>query len=467
MNRGKDWKLAVGTLAVGLWMASTATSVAEAQFNPRARPRFGFTNLQRGFMPDPQIVRGTMGGPVSASQIDASCRGTISPRPNHVVRSRTGFGQIRFVVNGQQDATLMVMLPNGQILCDDDSGEGTHPLIATSSPPGPIRVWVGSYSSGTVGSPYVMGITELSHISASDLHAPQMPYQPPQVQYQPTTMVAGVNPQMPPAFGQLNLRRGFMPDPQIVSGTAGGPVSASQVNSACRGYITARPTHVIHSPTGFQNLLRLIVNSRIDTTLVVMLPNGQIVCDDDGGDGLNPLVSFSTPPGPIRVWVGSYSGQTGTYSLGVSELTSVSTSSVPLPGVVVTPPPPTPPPPQPAEFVQMNVNIPVTLMGPGLAGNTVALWNPRGGPATQIRLNGRSLQAGNVTLGAVPPSMSDPVITVTQRRNGMLLIRAEQPGSGRRDPGQTMLLLVRWAGRPTVVERWSGTSLQRGPGWSR
>ena len=115
----------------------------------------------------------------------------------------------------------------------------------------------------------------------------------------------------------------------------------------------------------------------------------------------------------------------------------------------------------------MDVGIPVTLMGPGMTGDTVAVWSPRGGPPTQISLSGRALLAGGVTLGAVPPTMSDPIVTVTQQRNGNLVARAEQPGTGRGDPGQAMLLLIRWAGRPTVSDRWSGTAIQRGPRWGR
>ena len=59
------------------------------------------------------------------------------------------------------------------------------------------------------------------------------------------------------------------------------------------------------------------------------------------------------------------------------------------------------------------------------------------------------------------------VVTVMQRPNGTLLVRAEQPPMGRGDRGEQMLLLVRWAGRPTIAERWSGTAVQRGPRWSR
>ncbi|HJL15482.1 MAG TPA: hypothetical protein RMH99_07505 [Sandaracinaceae bacterium LLY-WYZ-13_1] len=458
------WKLGLGALVTSLAMTMAAPA-AEAQLAARGRPQHGAASLRQGFMPDPHILRGTMGGPVRASQVNSSCRGHITPNPSHVIRTRTGFRQIRFVVNGARDSTLLVMLPNGQVICDDDGGEGTHALISTSSPPGRIRVWVGSYSSSSTGQPYTLGVTELGHIAASNLPSPSggaAPSRPPQA--------SGLSPQMPPGFGRVALRSGFMPDPHVVSGVAGGPVSASSVSSSCRGHVTPQPSHVIQSPTGFRSI-RFVVNSSTDTTLLVMLPNGNIVCDDDGGNGLNPLVATNSPPGAIRVWVGTYSGgRTGRYNLGISELSSVGTSNIPQPGQggpqVVQPQQPTPPQQQ-ANVVQMQAGIPVTLMGPGMTGTTIAVWDPRGGPSTRVQLNGRSLVAGGVTLGAVPPTMRDPVVTVTQRRNGSLVLRAEQPGSGRGDPGQAMLLLVRWAGRPTVANRWTGTARQRGPRWGR
>lgn len=453
----------MAALVAAASMAWGATA-AHAQFAPRARPNFGSAGLRAGFTPDPHVMAGALGGQVQASQVNSACRGYISPQPNHVVSSRTGFRNLRFVVNAQRDSTLMVMLPNGQILCDDDGGENMNPLIEGSVSPGDIRIWVGAYSTSSVGTPYTIGITEMSHITANNLPSGGMQAQPP-----PQIMPVGVQPQMAPSFGMLNLRSGFMPDPQVASGTSGGPVVASQVDPRCRGHISPQPSHVIMSQTGFRNL-RLIVNAGADLTLVVMLPNGQFVCDDDGGDSNNPLVTTASPPGPIRVWVGSYSAnRSAPYNIGISELGHVGTANIPPPGggpVMVQPVQPVQPVMPVADVVEMQVSIPVTLLGGGVE-NTVALWNPRGAPPTQISLSGRTLMAGGVSLGSVPPSMRDPVITVMQQRNGDLVVRAEQPPMGRGDRGATMLLLIRWAGRPSVAERWSGTAVQRGPRWSR
>lgn len=467
MTRGMLGRVAV--LCATVWSIG---SIAQAQLAPRGRPRYGMVNLRTGFTPDPQIMSGVMGGSVPASQLGGNCRGSVYPQPSHVVRTRTGFQRIRFVVNGQGDATLMVMLPNGQVLCDDDGGEGLNPLIETSSPPGAIRVWVGVYSDSNQGRPYTIGVTELSHITANNLPVGRVPGPGPGLP--PPPQVSGAQPNSPPAFGVVSLRTGFMPDPQVVAGSAGGPVEASQIDPSCRGWVTPQPGHVLMSQTGFRNL-RLVVNSgSLDTTLVVMLPNGQIICNDDGGSSMNPLLSVSSPPGPIRIWVGTYSsGRTGAYNIGFSEIASVATESIPPPGggVVVNPGYPQRPPPivQPqvqADVVDMQVSIPVTLLGPGL-GATLAVWHPNGGPSTQVAMNGLTLVAGGVTLATLPPTMQDPVVTVTQQRNGNLIVRAEQPPMGRRDRGATMILLVGWAGQPVIQDRWSGRFGQRGPRWAR
>lgn len=467
MTRGMLGRLAVlGALAASVW-GSSAT--VEAQ-----RPRHGFVALRQGFMPDPHLMTGMMGGSVPANQFNPSCRGTVNPEPSHVVRSQTGFSNIRFVVNGQGDSTLMVMLPNGMVLCDDDGGEGLNPLIQTSSPPGDIRIWVGVYSDSNQGRPYTIGITELSHITANHLTGGPGPMPGPMPGPGPQP-VAGISPNSPPAYGMVSLRSGFMPDPHVVAGQAGGPVAAQNVDGSCRGYITPQPSHVLMSQTGFRQMRIAVNGGSLDTTLVVMLSNGQVICNDDS-EGYNPLVSVSAPPGPVRVWVGTYSaGRVGPYNIGFSELSHVGPSAIPQPGAVVVgnpgpigPLPQPQPIPQPAgDVVQMQVSIPVTLMGPGLDGNTIAVWSPRGGPQTQVVLSGRALTAGGVSLATLPPSMRDPVVTVMQQRNGNLIVRAEQAPMGRGDRGEAVVLLVSWQGRPAIQDRWSGAFGARGPRWAR
>ncbi len=462
----KIWSVAImGVLMV--WSAAEAS----AQFSPRARPMFGQAQLRAGFMPDPHIMGGTMGGPVRANELHTRCRGSISGPPNHVINSRTGFRNLRIIVNAPVDSTLVVMLPNGALECDDDGGSGMNPLVQTAVGPGRIAIWVGAYSAGNNGRPYSIGFSELQSVGTNNIPPPGAggvhPHpHPPQ---RPPMQAGGISPQMPPAFGSLSLRAGFMPDPHVVSGTAGGPIRGNTVNRSCRGYYSPQPSHVVMTPTGFRQF-RVVVNSRTDTTLLVMLPNGQIACDDDGGSGSNPLVVTSSQAGPIRVWVGTYSsGRSAPYNIGFSELQSVGTHNIPPPGaggpgpVVVQPTPQMPV----AQIVQLTVGIPTTLLGPAMTEQIIAGWAPGGGPPQQVRLQGVNVMVGNTRLESIPSTLRDPTVTVTQRRNGNIVIRAEQPPMGRGDRGQTFLLHVAWQGRPVVVDRWSGNATQRGPRWSR
>lgn len=467
--RKLGWVAALSALALGV------TGVAEAQIARHGRPLYGHAEVNRGFMPDPHVMQGVMGGSLQASTLSPTCRGYVNPQPSHVIRSRTGFQNLRVVVSGQGDSTLMIMLPNGAVLCDDDSGGGRNPLIQLSAPPGEIRVWVGVWSSSDQGNPYVLGLTELAHVNASHLggvvgRPPPMPQPPP---------MPGVMPNGQPLFGTLHLRRGFMPDPHVASGQAGGAIAASSIDGSCRGYITAQPSHVIMTQSGFGRLRVLVNSGDLDSTLVVMAPNGQIFCNDDGNasSGLNPVVELSTGPGPIRVWVGAYSsGRVGPYNIGFTELGHVRTPNIPAPGAYAQPTPQPQPMPHPmpvppvhaaAQLVPMQVSIPVTLLGPGLEPGTVALWEPGGGPPTQITISGRTIMAGGAPLATLPPSMREPVVTVMQQRGGWLVVRVEQPPMSRRDRGEAMLLRVSWRGQPVVDDRWDGRFGQRGPRWAR
>jgi hypothetical protein len=111
----------------------------------------------------------------------------------------------------------------------------------------------------------------------------------------------------PPNYGYMPLNQGFMPDPVVAQGQAGGNLNSAQmVNPGCRGWITSTPDHVLQTQTGFQ-FFRIFVRSNVDTTLIVRRPDGQFMCNDDGGQGLNPMVQNSYwPPGEYQIWVGAY-----------------------------------------------------------------------------------------------------------------------------------------------------------------
>lgn len=146
---------------------------------------------------------------------------------------------------------------------------------------------------------------------------------------------------LPPSYGDTSLRAGFAPDPYIVDLQSGGAVSALGLRDSgsghavrdarCRGYIADAPDFSLYYTEGSGVLpLRIGASSSADTTLVVNGPDGRWYCDDDSGDGLNPLIHFNNPSGGrYDIWVGTFgSASLANARLFISELSSVTANTV-------------------------------------------------------------------------------------------------------------------------------------------
>ncbi len=276
---------------------------------------FGTVTLTPGFVPDPHTVSGTSGGSTDSSTWNTSCRGWVSPTPDHILMSSGNFPNLRLLVNGgAQDLTIVVQKPDGTYLCNDDA-EGRNPIVQSPFPAGQYKIWIGSYTAG-VNAPYNLGFSELMSSTCAALGDPG----------------GGTAPVVPTAggtsnFGTVTLTPGFVPDPHVATGNAGGPLDATSWNATCRGFVTQTPDHLFQSSGNF-SFLKIMVSSTEDTTLVVQKPDGSYVCNDDT-EGLNPVVTGAFPPGTYRIWIGSYqAGQNPAYRLGFSELASTSTSQL-------------------------------------------------------------------------------------------------------------------------------------------
>ncbi len=125
-----------------------------------------------GALPDPAIVQGMAGGPVSASVLDPSCYGHVQVAPSHVlsVTSMMPLGRIMAFSTRGGDLTLLIRLPSGAYLCNDDS-DGLNPEIETALYPGDYQIFVGTYGTGA-GEPYELGVSANPSVTASTLHYP-------------------------------------------------------------------------------------------------------------------------------------------------------------------------------------------------------------------------------------------------------------------------------------------------------
>ncbi|MBN8616796.1 MAG: hypothetical protein J0L92_39800 [Deltaproteobacteria bacterium] len=449
--------------AAVLFLAAGLPAAASAQYVvPQAPPSYGQAAISGN---QRTSLRGIAGGGVSLSSVNGSCRGYAQPNPSHILSVSPGVQSVRIAGRSGIDTTLMVQMPDGRVMCDDDGGGSLNPLLDLPAVPGQWRIWVGSYSGSNTG-PY-----DLDVMAAGG--AP------------PIVRPGGPGPATGALFATVDMSLGARPDPMIVTGTFGGPIQASNMSSDCRGWITGPPSHIVNARTGFPNL-RFVVSAQSDTTLVVRYPDGRLGCNDDGGGAANPLVEGPTGPGQIMVWVGSYSsGNSGPYQLGITTIPGIRYDNLgagtgpivvaPPPQVVVPPPQPTLPPV--TARVDLLPRIPVTLVGPGMQPGTVAVWSPRGGPSIELGImqipgGGYRVYANTggqqSTVVDVPSQVArDAVVTITQRPDSRLLVRAERaPGAG--DPGQQMLMLLQMLnGAPQLAEQWAGTFSDRAPRWSR
>lgn len=270
--------------------------------------------LAPGFTPEIWRTAGTAGGVVDASTLAPSCRGFVNPQPNHTLSITAPFATLHILVDSPADTTLVVRTPAGTYLCNDDS-VGLNPGVDGSFAVGSYAIFVGSYSPS--GTPtYTLGVTESRRAQLGG-------GAPPPIAGDPIAMGS------PPAPAQMvRLARGFQPDPWITRGVAGGPIRATSFDRSCRGSVPSSPQHLLMLQDDVP-ILRVMVNSAADTTLVIRGPDGLYTCNDDS-EGFRPAIERAWGAGTYQIWVGRYSGGMAPYTLGISERAEARPSSLPL-----------------------------------------------------------------------------------------------------------------------------------------
>ena len=276
--------------------------------------------VRPGFTPDPRTATGEAGGPIDASTRNQACRGWIGAVSDHTLHVTSPFNYLRVVASSPQDTTLVIQLSNGTYMCNDDS-EGFNPIVEGAFPAGIHRIYVGTYAQNATAN-YTLAVSELRSTTAASIGGGAAAAPSPTPTPTPTPPTGGTS--------LVQLRPGFVPDPHTATGTAGGPMQAATLTSngqGCRGNLPTTPQHTLMTQGNFNNL-RVMVNSTVDTTLVIRAPDGTWRCNDDG-EGLNPLVTGPFPQGTYQIWVGTWGGTaTGPYTIGFSELSSVTPSSL-------------------------------------------------------------------------------------------------------------------------------------------
>lgn len=124
--------------------------------------------------------------------------------------------------------------------------------------------------------------------------------------------------------GTLRLDAGFTPDPSSIQIMAGGPHRAQDMAEPgvrCSGYTTENPDLILYYEAGVFDLT-VSLNAQADTAIILGTPDGRLLCDDDGGPGLNPSVTVINPvSGFYGIWGATYlSGPEAPATLVMSEL---------------------------------------------------------------------------------------------------------------------------------------------------
>lgn len=309
--------LLLGTLAATLGVLPTAE--AQQRLDVSARPNYGARDVTPGFTPDPMRIEVTSGGnlDVNAMHLGQDCRGfaTAAPDFNFTLTRADAFLRV-FVDAGSEDTTLIINKPDGSWVCADDTYGRNPGIDLRNAPQGLYNVWVGSYQASTRAHG-TLAITELASQqpgagAATTAHAPAGG---------PGLDVSGR-----PNFGTRALAPGFTPDPVSIPVTSGGSLDASTLGlgEGCRGFVTSQPDFNLvmseSSPT-----LRVYVDRaqrRADTTLIINLPDGRWVCNDDSYGGTNPSIDLpNAGAGTYNVWIGSYqAGVMARAKLNITEL---------------------------------------------------------------------------------------------------------------------------------------------------
>jgi hypothetical protein len=111
-----------------------------------------------------------------------------------------------------------------------------------------------------------------------------------------------------------------MPDPWSRSLTAGGGTEVN-VSGCSFGYVATAPDVDLQYQSSGGSTLYIYVQSNDDTTLLINLPDGSWVCDDDDFGDRNPIVIIPNAQGGLYdVWVGTYGDDMASATLYISEI---------------------------------------------------------------------------------------------------------------------------------------------------
>jgi hypothetical protein len=263
--------------------------LSEQPLDPSAIPAFGRLMIQEG---GPQSLTIALSGGVSAADAGPGCGGDIiQTRPDAILTLAGSEPQITISATSGIDTTLLVITPDGSTLCNDDAFNYNPALVISDAAAGNYAIWVGVYSGGDGQEAVLSAGRETPEGLAA----------------------TGAAPTLDPSAGPVLGRHEFAREGVLnLALTLAGGVSDSDPVPGCSGAIDpSRPDATVTLDASEAALWFHATADDIDTTLVVVRPDGEVLCNDDY-DGHNPAIGImDAAPGDYAVWVGVYSGGRG------------------------------------------------------------------------------------------------------------------------------------------------------------
>ncbi len=260
--------------------------------NSALAPTFGTLSGGAGFGSLSQTIQA--GGDIEANVVASTCNGFIADAPD-VIFEYSGSASVLIQGTSDADTTIVVEAPNGQILCNDDFDDLNPGVETAAGISGRYAIWIGTY----------LPIENNTYPDADILLTEQPGAAPPAAPTPGGVTGTGVNAGLQPTFAEISVTGGF--GSQTFDLQAGGLARAADVDVSCAGFIADTPDYTLNVQPGLSAPIDVAIRSDVDTTLVVVTPSGDVVCNDDAVD-LNPGLTIANPAGGIyALWVGTYS----------------------------------------------------------------------------------------------------------------------------------------------------------------
>ena len=270
-------------------------------------------DLQAGFPLDPTFVSIQAGGEVDASLLASHCTGFINTSPVVTVNlaDTVPYAEVFFV--SDSDPTLVVLTPDGQLLCNDDWHKDVlDPAIElTDAAPGVYRIWVGSYAKNQL-IPGVLALTTRPEVNLGTFSLGGLIQRPPTPKAAELPDVEAAREAGIQAIQDLAAEAVAFAgeEPVNASLTVSGTIPLFQLglpNPACNGLVSGVPDFVFEW-TGEGDTFTVFFEGDSDATLLVLSEDAELLaCGDDAefDANINPVVTLTgAKPGLYGVWVG-------------------------------------------------------------------------------------------------------------------------------------------------------------------